>query len=132
MNNNQRLIKFRVWNRNSKKFIYHGTSKGACLGIQREGFIRPHNTGEKFSSVSFTEKVEYAQYYANAKGGTDKSIILRTPLTDKFILSDRIQNNKGYEYITFEPVSIKDLEVQTKYGWKPLLEWDVIFNEPIL
>lgn len=114
------------------KYIYHGTSKGAALNIQKDGFIKPNNTGEEHPSISFTEKLDYAQYYANVKGGVSKSVILRTPLTNKFKISDRIQNNHGYEYITFEPLSVDQLEIQTKNSWMPLDKWNVIFDEPLI
>lgn len=116
----------------SIKYIYHGTSKGAALNIQKDGFMKPNSTGEEHPSISFTEKLDYAKYYAKVKGGVDKSIILRTLLTNNFRLSDRIQNNNGDEYVTFDPLSVDQLEIHTKDGWKSLKKWNVIFNEPLL
>lgn len=115
----------------SIKYIYHGTSKGATLRIQKDGFMKPNSTGEEHPSISFTEKINYAQYYANVKGGSNNSVILRTPLTNKFRPSNRIQNNHGYEYVTFDSLSVEQLEIYTQNGWKPLKKWNVIFNEPL-
>jgi len=116
----------------SIKYLYHGTSKGAALNIQKIGYIKPNRTGEEHPSISFTEKLDYAKHYANAKGGTNKAIILRTPLTNKFKLSDRIQNNNGDEYISFDSIPTNQLEVMTKLGWMPLNKWNVIFDEPLI
>lgn len=116
----------------STQYIYHGTHKGAALNIQRFGFMKPSNTGEEKPSISFTNDIEYARYYARSKGGEDKMIILRTPLTDDFIISPKIRDNKGDEYVTFDGVPTEKLEVQTKSGdWKPLCDWNVIFDEPL-
>lgn len=116
--------------KNINSFIYHGTGKGQALNIQRDGFMKPNKTGEEFPSISFTNDIDYANYYAKSKGGADKMVILRTKLTNKFTLSTRIANNKGDEYITFEPVSSNDLEILTPNNtWVSLNNWDVIFNE---
>ena len=115
---------------NNGEYIYHGTGKGQALNIQRDGFMKPNNTGEDYPSISFTNKLDYAIYYAKSKAGTDKMIILRTPLTDNFKLSQRIRNNKGYEYITFNKIPVSDLEVLTKNDWQPLSDWNIIFDEP--
>ncbi len=111
-------------------YIYHGTSKGAALGIQRDGYMTPKNTGEIKPSVSFTKSFDYAKYYASAKGGSDKSVVLRTKLDDRFSISERISDNKGDEYVTFEPVSTSRLEIFVPDGsWQPLENWDVIYDE---
>ena len=116
----------------SDEFIYHGTSKGAALRIQKSGIMSPSDTGEKELSISFTNDIVYAEYYAKAKGGIDKMVILRTKLSDKFHLSPRINNNKGDEYITFEPIPTSELEILTHSGeWVSINKWDIIFNEPI-
>lgn len=113
------------------KHLYHGTNKGAALRIQKDGHMKPNMTGEVKPSISFTDDINYANYYANAKGGGDKSIILRTKLSNKFQLSPRIRNNSGDEYIAFKPISSNDLEILIPSGeWKPLNNWDVVFNEP--
>ena len=114
------------------EFIYHGTSKGAAMSIQRDGYMKSGNTGEQKPSISFTKNFNYAKHFAQSKGGKDKMIILRTPLSDKFILSPRISNNVDYEYVTFNPIWTNDLEVLSKDGnWKPLETWNVIFDEPL-
>jgi hypothetical protein len=111
-------------------YIYHGTGKGQALNIQKDGFMKPNKTGEEQPSISFTNDLNYAKYYAQAKGGTNKMAILRTKLTDKFFLSPRITNNKGDEYITFEKVPTSQLEILTNVGtWEPLNKWNVIFDE---
>jgi hypothetical protein len=112
-------------------FIYHGTSKGAALNIQRDGYMKPNNTGEEKPSISFTNDLRYAEYYAKSKGGNDKMVILRTVLNNDFKLSPKIRNNKGVEYITFEKIQSVNLEIKTPSGWKPLNEWNVIFDEPL-
>lgn len=114
----------------SDSYIYHGTGKGQAQNIQRTGYMKPNNTGEISPSVSFTNDLRYAEYYAKAKGG-NRMCILRTKLNDKFILSPRIAKNKGDEYVTFEPVPVSELEVMTPIGWKPLSDWNVIFDEPL-
>lgn len=114
------------------KYIYHGTGKGQALNIQRDGFMKPNNNGEEQPSISFTNDLNYAKYYANAKGGTSKMSILRTKLTGDFQLSQRIVNNKGDEYITYKHVPSYVLDVMTNENtWQPLDNWNVIFNEPL-
>jgi hypothetical protein len=112
-------------------FIYHGTSKGAALNIQRDGYMKPNNTGEEKPSISFTNDLRYAEYYAKSKGGNNKMVVLRTDLNSSFKLSPKIRNNKGVEYVTFEKIQSHKLEIKTSSGWKPLNEWNVIFDEPL-
>jgi len=112
-------------------FIYHGTGKGQALNIQKDGFMKPNRTGEEHPSISFTKSFNYSKYYATVKGGSNKMVILRTKLTNDFILSPKILNNKGDEYVTFKKVSTNDLEILCPDNkWRPLNEWDVIFDEP--
>lgn len=118
-------------NINNDVYIYHGTGKGQALNIQRDGYMKPNKTGEEQPSISFTNDLDYAKYYAKSKGGTGKMCILRTKLTDDYKLSPRIANNKGYEYITFKNIPSSDLEVMTVGGWQPLDAWNVIFDEPL-
>lgn len=113
-------------------YIYHGTGKGQALNIQRDGFMKPNKTGEEQPSISFTNDLDYAKYYAKSKGGSSKMSILRTKLDDTFQLSPRIRNNKGDEYITFDILPSSKLEVMTfDGGWQPLDTWNVIFDEPL-
>ena len=113
-------------------YIYHGTGKGQALNIQRDGYMKPNNTGEEQPSISFTNNLDYAKYYAKSKGGISKMCIFRTKLTDDYKLSPRIVNNKGDEYITFKNVPSLNLEVMAfKGGWQPLDNWNVIFDEPL-
>tara|TARA_R110000851_G_scaffold213766_1_gene366365 strand:+ start:9142 stop:9501 length:360 start_codon:yes stop_codon:yes gene_type:complete len=110
--------------------IYHGTGKGSALGIQREGFMKLNRTGEKQPSISFTNDLDYAKYYAIAKGGFGAACILRVKRSNTYQLSDKILNNNGCEYITFKKVPSTDLEILTPLnGWKDLNSWDVVFNE---
>lgn len=112
-------------------YIYHGTGKGQALNIQRDGYMKPNNTGEEHPSISFTDNLDYAKYYAKSKGGTSKMCILRTRLTNDYQLSPRIRNNKGDEYITFKKIPSSELEVLTPNNdWVNLDKWDVIFDEP--
>lgn len=118
-------------NYKSNDFIYHGTGKGQALNIQRDGFMKPKNTGEEKPSISFTNDLDYAKYYAKSKGGVYMTI-LRTKLDEKFKLSPRIRNNKGDEYVTFEKIFSSDLELMTlNNGWQPLNKWNVVFDEPL-
>ena len=113
-------------------YIYHGTGKGQALNIQRDGYMKPNKTGEIEPSISFTNDIEYAKYYAKSKGGISKMCILRTKMNDNFQLSPRIKNNKGDEYITFENIPSSKLEIMTNYSnWYPLDNWNVIFDEPL-
>jgi hypothetical protein len=113
-------------------FIYHGTGKGQALNIQNTGFMKANNTGEEQPSISFINNLDYAKYYAKAKGGLDKMVILRTKLNNTFKISPRIAKNKGEEYITFTPVPSNSLEILTKFNeWVPLNSWNVIFDEPL-
>jgi hypothetical protein len=112
-------------------YVYHGTGAGQALRIQKDGFIKPNRTGEEKPSISFTNDFDYAMYYAKSKGGANGKI-LRTLLTDNFKLSPRISNNKGDEYVTFNPVSSLNLEIMANDGtWHLLDRWDVVFNEPL-
>ena len=97
-------------------YIYHGTGKGQSLNIQRDGYMKPNKTGEEQPSISFTNDLDYAKYYAKSKGGSSKISILRTKLNDTFQLSPRILNNKGDEYITFHTVPSSKLEVMSIDG----------------
>lgn len=122
------LLEYQV----SKQYIYHGTGKGQALNIQKDGFMKLNSTGEIKPSISFTLNIEYAKYYANAKGGTNKMVILRTKLNNNFHISPRIRNNKGDEYITFKNIPSSELEILTlNNGWQPLNNWNVIFDEPL-
>ena len=89
--------------------------------------MKTNKTGEEKPSISFTNDLNYAKYYASVKGG----IILRTKLDDDFKLSPRIRNNKGDEYITFHNIPSSNLEIMTNFGWKLLDKWNVVFNEPL-
>jgi predicted GNAT family acetyltransferase/8-oxo-dGTP pyrophosphatase MutT (NUDIX family) len=112
--------------------VYHGTGKGQALGIQRDGFMRANRTGEQQPSISFTNDLDYAKYYAKYKGGSGGPVILRTKLDSSFKISDRISDNKGDEYITFDNIPASALELMIPDGsWMPLDKWDVVFNEPI-
>lgn len=113
-------------------YIYHGTGKGQSMNIQNDEYMKPNRTGEEQPSISFTNDLDYAKYYAKSKGGISKMCILRTKLTVDYQLSPRIVNNKGDEYITFKNVPSSDLEVMTMGGgWQPLDSWNVIFDEPL-
>ncbi len=114
-------------------YIYHGTGKGQALNIQKDGYMKLNKTGEEQPSISFTNDLDYAKYYAKSKGGLSKMCILRTKLDDAFKLSPRIRNNKGDEYITFKNVLSSDLEIMTVNGsWQPLDSWNVVFDEPLI
>jgi len=113
-------------------YVYHGTGKGQALNIQKAGSMTLNNTGEASPSISFTGIFNYAKYYANAKGGSSKMVILRTKLDNRFKLSDKIRDNKKYEYVALEPILSNTLEILTQnMEWQPLNNWNVIFDEPL-
>ncbi len=116
----------------SDGYIYHGTGKGQALSIQRDGYMKPNNTGEDKASISFTNDLDYAKYYAKSKGGSSKMVILRTKLDNSFKLSPRIAKNKGDEYVTFDKLSADKIEIMSNDGrYHPLNKLDVIFDEPL-
>jgi len=108
-------------------YIYHGTSDGAGYHIQREGRMRPDAANEQFTS--FTSDLNVANYYANMKGGDNKAVVLRTKLTDDFQQSPKFNKKDGYEWITTKEIPVSELEINTKYGWIPLSNWDFIDKE---
>ena len=83
----------------TEDFIYHGSGKGQVLNIQKDGLMNPSKTGEKAPSISFSDSINYAKYYAKMKGGLNNGVILRTKFDNNFELSKRFKNNKGFEYI---------------------------------
>lgn len=128
----KKIINEEIQNLTDSVYIYHGTGKGQALNIQRDGFMKPNKTGEEQPSISFTNDLNYAKYYASAKGGASNKVLLRTKLDDTFKLSTKIRNNKGDEYITFNNVPSSDLEILTgNNGWQLLNNWNVIFDEPL-
>lgn len=134
MNSIKKYIKDKLYEiLDHPEYIFHGTHKGAALSIQRDGFMNCYQTGENKPSISFTSDFQYAKNFSIAKGGKEKMVIIRTKFNDNFILSPRIRNNKGAEYITFSKIPVTNLEILTPFGiWKRLDKWDVIFNEPKL
>jgi len=107
-------------------YVYHGTYDGAGYSIQRDGRMKINaaNNGEPF--ISFTSKPNTAKYYADMKGGSDRGIVLRTKKTNDFQLSPKFKRNNGFEWITTREIPIEELEINTKYGWIPLNNWDFI------
>ena len=124
---------FKEFMNDNNEFIYHGTGKGQALNIQKDGYMKPNSNGESKPSISFTKDLEYAKYYAKYKSSVSKMVILRTKLDDSFKLSTRIIYNNGDEYVTFEKIPSSKLEIYSnKEGnWKPLDDWNVIFDEQL-
>ena len=104
------------------EYIYHGTTMGAAISIQREGkmklFLEPY--------ISFSSHYRVSRYYSMVKGGSDRNVILRTILTNEFSLSPKFKHNNGHEWITDKEIPIDKLEVETIQGWVPLSKWDFI------
>jgi hypothetical protein len=100
-------------------WLYHGTGKGQVLSIVRDGGMIRKRNGESEPSVSFTAVRDYADYYAKAKGGSHPCV-LRTRADGRFVLSDRIRDNKGHEYVTFGRVPAEDLEIEKDGEWIPI------------
>lgn len=103
----------------TQKYIYHGTGKGQLIRIMRDGYLKPNNVGEKMPSISFSGKIDYAKYYANMKGGSNP-VLLRTKLDNRFKISDRIKDNKDFEYITFDKIPVSDIEILSNGKWVKL------------
>jgi hypothetical protein len=110
---------------NNDNYIYHGTHIGAGFHIQRDGKMKLFN--EPY--ISFTSDPNVAKYYANMKGGSSgRNIILRTNLTKDFQESPKYEKNNGHEWITTKEIPVDELEINSKYGWIPLNNWDFIDN----
>jgi hypothetical protein len=110
-------------------YVYHGTYDGAGYGIQRDGKMKINAAGNNEPFISFTSKPDVAKYYADMKGGSARGIVLRTPKTPDFQLSPKFKKNGGFEWITTREIPIGELEINTKYGWIPLENWDFIDKE---
>jgi hypothetical protein len=110
-------------------YVYHGTYDGAGFSIQRVGGMKINaaNNGEPY--ISFTSKPNTAKYYADMKGGSGRGVVLRTKKTQDFKLSPKFKKNDGFEWITTREIPIEELEINTKYGWIPLDNWDFIDKE---
>ena len=107
-------------------YVYHGTYDGAGYSIQRTGRMKINAAGNNEPFISFTSKPNVAKYYADMKGGSSRGIVLRTKKTDDFQLSPKYNKNKGQEWITTREIPIEELEINTKYGWIPLNNWDFV------
>lgn len=110
----------------NEEYIYHGTYIGAAYHIQRDGKMRINAAGNNEPYISFTSNPNVANYYANMKGGSERSVILRTKLNNNFTLSPKFEDNKGHEWITDSEIPINYLEVKTKEGWMPLSDYNFI------
>lgn len=110
----------------NEKYIYHGTYVGAAYHIQRDGKMRINAAGNNEPYISFTSNPNVANYYANMKGGNERSVILRTKLNNNFTLSPKFEDNKGHEWITDKEIPINFLEIKTKEGWIPLSDYNFI------
>lgn len=106
------------------KYLYHGTGIGQVLRIQESGFLMPNATGEQSPSISFSAHFDFVKKYAAIKHG-HKAVILRTLHDNSFQLSSRIANNDGYEYITFEPIPVDELEILYNNNWEALKHWNL-------
>jgi cellobiose-specific phosphotransferase system component IIB len=111
-------------------YIYHGTNDGSGYHIQRDGRMRINAANNNEPFISFTSIPDTAKYYANAKGGSNRGIILRIKKTDDFTLSPKFDKNNGYEWITTIEIPVSELEINTAYGWIPLSSWDFIDKKP--
>ena len=113
-------------------YVYHGTNVGAGYHIQRSGGMKLNAANNNEPYISFTSKLDVANYYAKMKGGSDKGVVLRTKLNDNFKLSPKYnKNDDGFEQITSNEIPVDLLEIKTKYGWIPLNNWDFIENKII-
>jgi RNA:NAD 2'-phosphotransferase (TPT1/KptA family) len=50
------------------KYLYHGTTVGAALRIQKNG-LKPHNVGEGYPTISFSPEIDVAISFGKRKGG---------------------------------------------------------------
>ncbi len=109
-------------------YVYHGTYDGAGYYIQRTGGMKINAANNNEPYISFTGKPDVAKYYADMKGGS-RGIVLRTKKTNDFQLSPKYKKNDSYEWITTREISANELEINTKYGWIPLNNWDFVDKE---
>ena len=106
-------------------YIYHGTYDGALNHIQKDGIkINAAKNNEPF--ISFTSDLNVANYYANAKGGSSRGVILRTLKTTNFTLSPKFNDNNGHEWITSKEIPPSKLEIKIGNNWVPIKNWDII------
>ena len=111
-------------------YLYHGTYDGAGVSIQRDGRMKINAAGNNEPFISFTSMPDAAKYYANMKGGASRGIILRIKKTSEFQLSPKFRKkDNGFEWITTREIPINEIEINTKYGWIPLNDWDFIDKE---
>ena len=114
------------------EYIYHGTHDGAVHRMQRDGRMRLNAANNNEPYISFTSDPRVAEYYANAKGGPSKGIVLRTIKTGDFSLSPKFEKNQGFEWITTREIPVEELEIRLKdSNWSPLMKWDVIDKKVI-
>jgi hypothetical protein len=110
-------------------YVYHGTYDGAGYYIQRTGGMKINAAGNNEPFISFTSKPNVAKYYADMKGGSARGIVLRTKKTNDFVESPKFKKNDGFEWVTTREIPIEELEINTKYGWISLNNWDFIDKE---
>ena len=110
-------------------YVYHGTYDGAGYYIQRTGSMKINAANNNEPFISFTSKPNVAKYYADMKGGSARGIVLRTKKTADFTPSLKYKKNEGYEWVTTREIPVDELEINTKYGWIPLNNWDFIDKE---
>jgi hypothetical protein len=110
-------------------YVYHGTYDGAGYYIQRTGGMKINAANNNEPFISFTSKPNVAKYYADMKGGSARGIVLRTKKTTDFTPSPKYKKNDGFEWITTREIPVEELEINTKYGWIPLNDWDFIDKE---
>lgn len=111
------------------EYVYHGTYDGAAYSIQRDGRMRINAAGNNEPYISFTSKPNVAKYYANMKGGSGRGLILRTKKTNDFKLAPKYERNDGFEWNTTREIPTDEIEINVKYGWIPLDNWDFIDKE---
>lgn len=108
-------------------YLYHGTSVGAGIRIQRDGIKPMKDYGEGEMTSSFTEDLDWAHYYMKMKGGSHRGIMLRVPFKDDvFRLTDRIRDNKGDEWVTNKIISPEEIEIKVGDRWIPIIKYDFI------
>ena len=106
----------------AQEYVYHGTSTGAAIRIQKEGLKRQPVSKGVFQ-VSFSPSEKYAQTYADRKGGKGRSFVLRTKKTGDMTKDERIV---GDDIKSLRDIPINEIEVKIGDEWLPLKDVDVI------
>ncbi len=113
------------------EFLFHGTTQGAALNIQREG-LKTKVVAKGVEQVSLSENILTAESFANRKS-PGREVLLRIKKTPAITVDERIVPRKGkLDFKSLNDIPIKNIEVRTPDGkWIPLRQFDLITKEVI-